>query len=431
MNISGKKLLVLTGCNGDKDIIAYANKLGVYTIATDYYKKSIVKKAANEYHTISTTDLAGIYNLSVKLKVDGIVTGASLASMNTIQSITSMLGLPFYATKEQLDIINDKALFKKFLALNNVNVPAEVVDYDNIDFPVIVKPVDSSSHKGISVCSNREELANGVIHAKDHSDSGNVIVEKYIKGVCEVFANYTLVDGRVSISCLFDNLKTSFGHGLADVNMCNYYSSAYVDEFMVKVHPRLIKAFEAANLCNGIIAVQTIYDGTEFYVYEGGYRIGGTQSYLFCNYVNGIDSLGMMVNYSLTGNMTDDPDVLERDTPYFRRSCCQLNIPLLGGVIGSIDGIDLISSYMEVINVTKVKDIGDTIIGQGTMNEVCMRLHIVANTDEMLLSIVKRILLVIHVTDIDGTDMLLPGFKYKCITALEKQMMLKRRRFIG
>ena len=48
------------------------------------------------------------------------------------------------------------------------------------DYPVIVKPVDGCSSRGITVCHNDEELSHAIDFALSQSLSSNVIIEKYI-----------------------------------------------------------------------------------------------------------------------------------------------------------------------------------------------------------------------------------------------------------
>jgi len=414
MNLANKRLLILTGCNGDKDIISYAKRAGIYTFATDYYTSSLVKSEADHQFDVSTVDVDGVAKLAKRLNVDGIVTGASEASNYTILEVTKRLGLPYFADMDQLESVNNKSKFKKILMANNVPVPEEIVNYCGTEYPVIVKPVDASSHKGISVCQDFSQLSKALSIAKGFSRSGHVIVEKFISGICEVFANYTIIDGYASLSCLFDNYKITYGDGLADVNMFNLYPSKHVDLFYEKIHPHLVSAFNSINLRNGIISVQMMFDGSEFYVYEGGYRVGGTQSYIFCDFANGVNPLEMMVNHALTGVMSSDQTTIERDTPKFTRPCCQLNFPLLHGTIARIDGLDTIEDNAGVLNVTRIKGIGSKIIGRGTANEFLARIHIGANNKAQLLSCVEDILDNVRVMDTNGHDMLLPDFRNIC-----------------
>ena len=77
MNLKGKKLLVLTGCNGANDIIQYAKSMGVYTIATDYNKISPVKDMADVRYDVSTTDIDKLLEIALRHKIYGVTTGTS------------------------------------------------------------------------------------------------------------------------------------------------------------------------------------------------------------------------------------------------------------------------------------------------------------------------------------------------------------------
>ena len=56
--LKGKKLLVLGGDNLSKDIVAEAQRMGIYVIVTDWYdvKRSPAKLIANEHWNVSIED---------------------------------------------------------------------------------------------------------------------------------------------------------------------------------------------------------------------------------------------------------------------------------------------------------------------------------------------------------------------------------------
>lgn len=410
-NLQGKTLLVLTGCNGANDIIEYAKANGVYTIATDYNEISPIKDLADCRYNVSTTDIDAVYDIAKKHKVDGITTGTSEASMYTILHLSKRLDIPFYTTNKQLEVINNKRKFKELLASFNIPCTKTFNDVSEVEYPVIVKPVDSSGSKGISICRKDSELNDAIKLALDYSRSKQVIMEKCIENCPEVFFNYTVVDGHFSLSCGFDNYKNRDKYGFAGDAVINMYPSKNLDKYLMNLHKNVVSALSSIGLKNGVISIQTFFDGDTFFVYEAGYRLGGTQSYIFCNEINGINYMEMMVNYALTGRMSDDKNQTSKDNPFFNRPCCQRNISIKDGTIASIEGINEIQKLKGVLNVTQVKNVGDIIHTEGARTQLCLRIHIIGDTINEISDINDRINSLVEIKDANGDDMVIDRYK--------------------
>lgn len=423
MDLNGKKLMVLTGCNGANDIIEYAKKMGVYTVATDYYEESPIKDMADCRYDVSTTDVDALYEIAKEHSIDAITTGTSEASMCSILKLTNRLNLPFYATSEQLETINNKKKFKDMLKTFNVQVIKEYSftgsmakeELEQIEYPVVIKPVDSSGAKGISVCKSEAELITSYEYASECSRSKQVLVEKYLKGLPETFFNYTIVDGDFSLSCAFDITRhTDSKHeSLIGLPMIYMFPSEKLQAFIDTVHPNIVSALKSIGIKNGTMSIQCFVEGDSFYIYEAGYRLGGAQMYIFTNELTGINVMEMMVNYALTGKMTDDSDVLAKDTPFFAKPCCQLNIPLKPGTIATLDGVEKIKSINGVLNVTEVHKKGDVIKIDGSIGQLCLRIHIVADSRENLAEIIDKINSTVVIEDENGNDMFLERYLLK------------------
>ena len=76
-NFTGKKLLVLGNSVSSCEIIRIAQKLGAYTIATDYLEDSEFKKIANKSYSISTADIDELEKMAKKENISGVLAGAS------------------------------------------------------------------------------------------------------------------------------------------------------------------------------------------------------------------------------------------------------------------------------------------------------------------------------------------------------------------
>ena len=339
--------------------------------------------------------------------------------MYSILEFSKRINIPFYATEEQLEKINDKKQFKDILVKFGVDVTEEVVVDPSLDknklmtikFPVVVKPVDSSGRKGISYCRNVEELIKAYNYALSESRSKRVIVEKCLLGLPEVFFNYTVIDGQFSLSGAFDKYYLHYeNNALIGLPILNSFPSKRIQVFLDTAHTNIISTFKALGIKNGTISVQCFTDEEKFYVYEAGYRLGGGQMYIFTDYFNNINPMKMMVNYALSGKMTDDVNEIKDDNPFFSKPCCQLNVPLKPGIITKLEGVETIRSIKGVLNITQVHKKGDLIKQDGTLGRLCLRIHIVGENWHDLKDIIDKINENLIIEDENGNDMFLERY---------------------
>ena len=88
------------------------------------------------------------------------MTGSAEFQVREMIRLCAKAGLPCYATEAQWNATQDKRNFKDLCKRFGIpGVPEfSLTDVLNDeDFPVIVKPVDSCSSIGISICRNNEE----------------------------------------------------------------------------------------------------------------------------------------------------------------------------------------------------------------------------------------------------------------------------------
>ncbi|WP_010262496.1 ATP-grasp domain-containing protein [Treponema primitia] len=413
--LQGKKLLVL----GDKhitsyDIVAYARSKGVYTIVTDYLPidKSLAKQIADEYWNISTAEVDTLVQLAKENHIDGVFAGVPDFNIYRAMEICERLGLPFYATREQLEITTDKSLFKKTCRKYNVPVAEDYSDYypencDKIAYPVIVKPEDSHSARGISICNNYEELKIASEFALSNSQKkGNVVIEQFIKGD-QIAVRYSIADGIYKISSVTDFYLDIPKNGEPPIPYLLFCPSKYIDRYIRECHTNVSEMFKELGVKNGFFWFQIMVNDSGFYFVDPAYRFSGGASYKFTKSFNGISHLEMMVNYALTGEMGDD---IKLENPYFKKIGYQFNIISSGGVIDKIIGYEEAKKYPFVIDSDKQYDIGDCIPKRSGIHSIVSRFYLAADTIKEMQKAIHDIQGTIKVLDKYGKNILIEPF---------------------
>lgn len=407
MNLKGKKLLLMGGGAFIKDIKAYADQKGFQMIAVGS-QPGAHSKLSDEYYQIDTNDVEKISELVKEKNIDGIFVGASEVNIRPAIKIAEQTGCYFYTNQIQWDTLADKACFKELLRKHGLPlIPQyeEDAELEEIVFPVIVKPVDGSGARGITVCRTKDTLQDSVAYAKKFSFSGKVIIERFMERMDDVFIRYHFQDGNYSVSSSFDKWSDFSKGGFTGMPLIYTHPTKHLNAYMEKCDAKMKTLFEDVKLRNGVITLQGFVDENEdFYFYEAGYRLGGSQSYIFTDVVNQSNSLHYMINYALTGSMSDEK-ISEKDDPWFKKVLCNQYIPLREGVLTKVCGLDKVRSIPGVLNVTEMCPIGTVIEANGNLNQVCLRMHLIADTWQDMDELIAKIDDTLEILDEKGRDM--------------------------
>lgn len=184
-----KKLLLLGGSRYLLPVIEAAHKLGIYVITCDYLPDNIAHKYSDEYANVSIIDKDAVLNKAKELSIDGIMSFACDPGVVTAAYVAEKMGLPSCGSYKSVSILQNKGLFRKFLADNGFNVPTAkgytnideaIADKDLFHWPVIVKPTDSAGSKGVTRVDEPEKLKESIEYAISFSHSNEFIIEDFL-----------------------------------------------------------------------------------------------------------------------------------------------------------------------------------------------------------------------------------------------------------
>ena len=270
----------------------------------------------------------------------------------------------------------------------------------------------------MNACFVKEDFFSAYQEAMNWSQKKEVIVEELIQDADEVFFQYTIQDGKCSLTSAFTKVFTASSDKSRILPIFHMYPSRHLEEYYRSVHQSIIKLFEKMKIRNGVMTIQSFYRNGRFYVFEAGYRMGGAQNYVFSDFQNGTNSLRYMINYALTGIMSQE-DISERDNAFFRYPCCNYYVGLKPGIIKYMPSADDIRKLPGVLNVTVMRKAGDLIEDTNALDRICLRLHVAGRTNEELADRLVEICNSIRVISIREEDMLMEHLDYeRCITAI-------------
>lgn len=413
--LKGKRLMILGGIAPAIEICNRAHEFGIEVFVTDYLEDSPAKKYADKSFMVSTTDVDAVVELCKKEKVDGVFTGNVDLLLPYYAQICDKLGLPCYGTLEHFCVMTDKKRFKDICKEYGVPVipeyTAEQIGRGDIDYPVLVKPIDSSGSRGISICNNYAELNEGIEKALEYSPSKQYLVEKYMTGD-EVVLYYYFQDGNPVFIGMCDRYVNADQEGVAQLPTAYIFPSRYTKAHIENTDAKLKEMFKGIKMQNGPMFLQAfIYNGVPC-IYEPGYRLNGAREQYIMSAVNGISSADMLIHFALTGKMADF-DIEKKGDPYLAgKYACKLSPLIRAGQIKRIEGMELMSELESVVRVVLNNNVGDTITEKnvGTLRQIAYRAFIVEDSPAALKETIDKIQNTVRYYDSNDECMMLRMF---------------------
>lgn len=411
-NLRGKKLLLIGGLNTTADLIDLAHRNGVTVGVADYNKNTYVKSLADYVYDISVLDEDKMAELCERERFDGIISAFNERLGPVVRCLGERIGKPTPFTVEQLKMSTNKKYFKHTCMQYGVPVPHEyciksMEDICNIDidFPVIIKPVDSASSVGVTPCFTPEELKAGYLKAVNASRSGDVIVEQFLP-YDEINLTYIAQDGDVQLAAIHDRYFNRSQEGALKAPDLYIYPSRYTDIILEKYNGTIINMLRGIGIRNGSLFIQAVMKGDELYCYEAGIRLNGCKTYQILEYENDYNTFEHLMEYALTGSMGEHVTF----DPKFKRWYATLNVlgeP--GGTIAEYKGEKELETYPWLIHIAKRYKEGDTIPADsaGTLVQDTTRIHLYADTKEELIERINKVNELYQLIDPDGRNIIL------------------------
>ena len=417
--LKGKRLLILGGMRISCEIVRKAKSMGIYTIVADYNKveDSPGKQIADEAVDLSVTDVDAVVAYVKSHRIDGVFVGFNDMLLPYYADICEKSGLPCYGTKEQFETLIAKDKYKALCRQFGVPTISEYdLENDSIEYPVLVKPVDSSGSRGITICHNRKELEDAVVTGKKASKTGKVIIERYMDGR-EVTVFWTFQNGNYYLSALANrHVKHNQGNDVIPLPVGYTFPSVFLSKYQCEVENNCKELFRHLGIKDGMMFMQCkVEDGT-CYVYDLGFRLTGSLEYKILERVCGYNPLEMMIIHALTGEMGFE-SIAVKVTPEFKTPAFNVSCLCSPGIIRKITGIEEVKAMEEVEDVVIAHTPGETITEKmkGLLAQITVRILGSVEEKGQLLPVMQKINNTIHIVGEEGEELLLPGIEYSDI----------------
>ena len=276
-----KKILILGASIYQVPLIRTAKRLGFYTIAASIPGEYPGFALADKVYYINTVDKKAILEAAMEEQIDGICTTGTDVAVSTIGYVCERMGLAGVSEAAAVRA-NDKAKmkeafqkhqvcaakFRKVRTLEEVYAAAE-----EIGLPVVVKRVDSSGSRGITIVREKEDLAQAFADALSRSYKEYALVEEMLGGT-EIGVDGVVQGGKLVFLAPHEKfvyrsekITIPAGHGFP------YRGSKKV---LQEIKLQMSRAVEALGLDNCSVNADVFIDGDKVYMIEMGGRTGAT-----------------------------------------------------------------------------------------------------------------------------------------------------------
>ncbi len=341
------KALVLAGGMPQITLIHQLRERGIKTVLVDGSPAPVALPYPDKFYQVDLFDIKAVKRIAVEEKVDFLITVCADQVLFVVAQISEALGLPWYIDSAIAKLVSDKARMKKIFTENGIPTSKYAVmeEFDagrirHLRYPLVVKPVDAYSSKGVRKVLNEEELQSAFEEARKISRTKNVIVEEFFEGE-EISIDLFLENGRAQVLCISNNEKIQDdAHFVIFRGRFPVHAPETIKDEVRRICQRIADAF---GLQNGPMLVQMLTDGKRVTVLEFCARTGGAMKWLLIQHVSGVDVIKGVIDLTLGVK----PDLRMREPE--NRDIVNDFIYCRAGVLAHLEGFD---EQLEKGNIT-------------------------------------------------------------------------------
>lgn len=297
------KALVLCGGIPQIALINELKSRGITTVLADMNENVPARAYADKFCKVSVLDVDAIKQLAIDEKVDFLITVCADQVLQVVAQIAEELGLPWYIDYETAENVSKKSYMKKIFWENEVPTTKYVImaqldeeKISHLKYPLIVKPVDAYSSRGVSKVLNIEELRDAFDVAVNISRTKTAIVEEFAEGD-EITVDVYVEDGKAHVLCL-SNIYKIGEDGKFIINRSRIPANVSED-VSSQISDTAQRIADAFGLKNTPMLIQLITDGKKINVVEFCARTGGGVKFLMIKKISGFDVVKAVVDLTL------------------------------------------------------------------------------------------------------------------------------------
>lgn len=297
------KALVLAGGLPQIELLRQLRQRQIETVLCDGNANALAKPYADVFYQIPIFDVEEVRWVAVQENVDFLITVCADQVLLVVAQVSEMLGLPCYIDYRTAQLVSDKKYMKqifwekgiptsRYVQLTQLDLAA----VESLHYPMVVKPVDAYSSRGVRKVWNREELETCFQEAAQISRTGGVIVEEFVAGE-EISVDVYVERGKAKLLCVSNSEKINDADRF--VIFRGRYPVTASPALLEKIQQVAQQIADAFALVDSPMLIQMISDGEQVSVLEFCARTGGNMKYLLIQHACGFDVIGAVIDLTL------------------------------------------------------------------------------------------------------------------------------------
>ncbi len=360
ITIKSDVIFIIPGGNYQLQLIEKTKKRGFLVACADKNPDCPGAKVADFFFAVGIDQRKTLLDLVTSIKPKAIITDQTDAAVDVVAWLSSKLGLSSIGLLCS-ELFTQKHIMREFSAYHDfvtpdfkfcISINDALLAAEYIGYPVIIKPVNNQSSKGVHRVDNINELKYVFYDSLQFSNKHGVLIEKFLDGIEFTVEGIMTKEGHKTLAIsekkhfkdapmVACSLEYSPSHDLFDYDLLRNINDRWVN---------------ASNLPFGMTHAEYKFTNGTYQLIEIAARGGGNRiSSDIVPWVSGIDYQGLLIDSSL-GKL---PNLQYVNAPN-RYALLEFFGYTFGKVV-SIKGVDEAKSIKGVQDVVMNVSVGDVL----------------------------------------------------------------------
>jgi biotin carboxylase len=257
-----RTLLIAGGSHSDIPLIREAKALGFRTVTTGMCPDDLGHALSDQYIPGDYSDPDQMLDVFRKSEADAICACCNDFSAISCAAVTERLGLPGHDSLATSLTIHHKDRYRQFAHQHGIPTPRAIPAGSfaegraagrELGPPVIVKPVDLTGGKGISVARSEAELEQSLALALSMTRCSRIVIEQFLDGTRHGYTAF-LVNRRVVFSMADDEHYYKNPFAVSGATSPGSLTNSQLDELKATAE----RVADLLQLVDGILHIQLI-----------------------------------------------------------------------------------------------------------------------------------------------------------------------------
>ncbi|WP_434606720.1 ATP-grasp domain-containing protein [Pseudomonas sp. R1-7] len=281
------KTILLCGNGMSGEVIGTIKSWGYKVALISEFPNDVGTSDADFYIEANSKDPEAALGAVEKLteggvSIDGVISLCWDSAMS-VATIANKLGL-FSVSLESA--LKSTMKDKRSDAFSKCGIPAPayavVSSYDQLvhiakrfEFPLILKPVDQSSSKGVVKVHDMDSLSDAFMHCKKFTDCEKIILNEYLTG-SEHSAEGLMIGGKLHMSAVSDRVFSYEEYDPYFIEVGDVMPTMLPPEIITELHKLVERAALSLGISDGVVKGDLVYNADSgLRVLEITARLGG------------------------------------------------------------------------------------------------------------------------------------------------------------